>query len=94
LSLKLVPAARETGKLLGRNLNACRIGFELGASDRKVSVVVDGAPVYSEEVIRKPRKNSIPGRFLARDAEGGRQIMIQFFLMPGMATPTTTSSSP
>jgi predicted NBD/HSP70 family sugar kinase len=55
-----VPAARETGKLLGRNLNGCRIGFDLGASDRKVSAVVDGIPVYSEEVIWEPRKNSDP----------------------------------
>jgi predicted NBD/HSP70 family sugar kinase len=55
-----VPAARETGKLLGRNLNGCRIGFDLGASDRKVSAVVDGNPIYSEEVIWEPRKNSDP----------------------------------
>ena len=56
-----VPAARETGKLLGRNLSGCRIGFDLGASDRKVSAVVDGTPVYSEEVIWEPRKNTDPG---------------------------------
>ena len=55
-----VPAARETGKLLGRNLNGCRIGFDLGASDRKVSAVVDGIPIFSEEVIWEPRKNSDP----------------------------------
>jgi predicted NBD/HSP70 family sugar kinase len=55
-----VPASRETGKLLGRNLNGCRIGFDLGASDRKVSAVVDGTPIYSEEVIWEPRKNSDP----------------------------------
>jgi predicted NBD/HSP70 family sugar kinase len=55
-----VPASRETGKRLGRNLSGCRIGFDLGASDRKVSAVVDGTPVYSEEVIWEPRKNSDP----------------------------------
>jgi len=55
-----VPAARETGKLLGRNLNGNRIGFDLGASDRKVSAVVDGTPIYSEEVIWEPRKRSDP----------------------------------
>jgi predicted NBD/HSP70 family sugar kinase len=59
-SAEEVPAAHETGKLLGRNLNGCRIGFDLGASDRKVSAVVDGIPVYSEEVIWEPRKNSDP----------------------------------
>ncbi len=52
-----VPASRETGKLLGRNLNGSRIGFDLGASDRKVSAVVDGKVVYSEEVIWEPRKH-------------------------------------
>ncbi|MBI5952806.1 MAG: ROK family protein [Chloroflexi bacterium] len=55
-----VPAARETGKLLGRNLNGNRIGFDLGASDRKVSAVVDGTPIYSEEVIWEPRKHADP----------------------------------
>lgn len=55
-----VPASRETGKLLGRNLQGHRIGFDLGASDRKVSAVVDGIPIYSEEVVWEPRKNSTP----------------------------------
>jgi len=55
-----VPASRETGKLLGRNLNGSRIGFDLGASDRKVSAVVDGKVVYSEEVVWEPRKHNDP----------------------------------
>jgi predicted NBD/HSP70 family sugar kinase len=55
-----VPAANETGKPLGRNLDGCRIGFDLGASDRKVSAVIDGDPVFSEEVIWEPRKNADP----------------------------------
>ncbi len=45
-----VPASHETGKLLGRNLQGHRIGFDLGASDRKVSAVVDGTPIYSGEI--------------------------------------------
>jgi predicted NBD/HSP70 family sugar kinase len=55
-----VPPARETGKLLGRNLDGCRIGFDLGASDRKVSAVVDGTAIFSEEVVWEPRKQSDP----------------------------------
>lgn len=55
-----VPASRETGKLLGRNLNGSRIGFDLGASDRKVSAVVDGKVVYSEEVVWEPRLQADP----------------------------------
>jgi predicted NBD/HSP70 family sugar kinase len=55
-----VPPTRETGKLLGHHLEGCRIGFDLGASDRKVSAVIDGQVVYSEEVIWEPRKQSDP----------------------------------
>ncbi len=58
--LDKVPASRETGKFLGRNLQGHRIGFDLGASDRKVSAVVDGTPVYSEEVVWEPRKHTDP----------------------------------
>jgi predicted NBD/HSP70 family sugar kinase len=55
-----VPPAHETGKALGRHLDGCRIGFDLGASDRKVSAVVDGQPIFSEEVIWEPRKHADP----------------------------------
>ncbi|MCP4536043.1 MAG: ROK family protein [Chloroflexi bacterium] len=49
-----VPAERERGKPLGRHLDGCRIGFDLGASDRKVSAVIDGEAIYSEEVVWEP----------------------------------------
>jgi predicted NBD/HSP70 family sugar kinase len=55
-----VPAERETGQALGRHLHGCRIGFDLGASDRKVSAVIDGEAVYSEEVVWQPRIQSDP----------------------------------
>jgi predicted NBD/HSP70 family sugar kinase len=55
-----VPAPRESGKALGRHLDGCRIGFDLGASDRKVSAVVDGKVVFSEEVVWEPRKQNDP----------------------------------
>jgi len=55
-----VPASCETGKLLGRNLEGSRIGFDLGASDRKVSAVVDGKVIYSEEVVWEPRVQTDP----------------------------------
>jgi len=51
-----VPPAREKSVALGRHLDGCRIGFDLGASDRKVSGVVDGEPVFSEEVAWEPGK--------------------------------------
>src|SRR5512136_1657171 len=56
-----VPPANESGQPLGRHLDGCRIGFDLGASDRKVSAVMDGQPVYSEEVIWEPRQQTDPG---------------------------------
>ena len=49
-----VPAEKETGQRLGRHLDGCRIGFDLGASDRKVSAVIDGEVIYSEEVVWEP----------------------------------------
>ena len=55
-----VPAEKETTQPLGRHLNGCRIGFDLGASDRKVSAVVDGKAVFSEEVVWEPRKQCDP----------------------------------
>jgi predicted NBD/HSP70 family sugar kinase len=55
-----VPPAHDVGEALGRHLEGCRIGFDLGASDRKVSAVIDGRVVYSEEVIWEPGIHSDP----------------------------------
>jgi predicted NBD/HSP70 family sugar kinase len=55
-----IPLSHETGKKLGGHLNGYRIGFDLGASDRKVSAVVNGIPIFSEEKIWEPRKNTDP----------------------------------
>ncbi len=55
-----IPVVPESGAELGRHLDGCRIGFDLGASDRKVSAVVNGQVVYSEEVIWEPRKQTDP----------------------------------
>jgi predicted NBD/HSP70 family sugar kinase len=55
-----VPAGYEPGQALGRHLDGCRIGFDLGASDRKVSALIDGKLVFSEEVIWEPRSQADP----------------------------------
>lgn len=55
-----VPPAREASIPLGRHLEGCRIGFDLGASDRKFSAVVDGEPIFSEEVKWDPRPQKDP----------------------------------
>jgi len=49
-----LPAAKESTAPLGRHLDGCRIGFDLGGSDRKVAAVVDGKCVFSEEVVWDP----------------------------------------
>ena len=41
-------------------MEGCRIGFDAGGSDRKVSAVIDGEPVFSEEVVWFPKINSDP----------------------------------
>lgn len=40
---------------VGNALNGCRIGFDAGGSDRKVSAVKDGEVLYSEEVEWLPK---------------------------------------
>jgi predicted NBD/HSP70 family sugar kinase len=55
-----VPAEKERGQPLGRHLDGYRLGFDLGASDRKVSAVVNGEAIYSEEVIWQPRQQTDP----------------------------------
>lgn len=55
-----VPDTKETTSPLGRHLDGCRVGFDLGASDRKSSAVIDGEPVFSVEVPWDPRNQSDP----------------------------------
>ncbi|MEN6371478.1 MAG: ROK family protein [Armatimonadota bacterium] len=56
-----VPETQEEAAPLGRHLEGCRIGFDLGASDRKVAAVIDGEPVFSEEIVWDPRNQTDPG---------------------------------
>jgi predicted NBD/HSP70 family sugar kinase len=44
-----LPAGRSVTKPLGRHLDGCRIGFDLGGSDRKAAAVIDGRVVFSDE---------------------------------------------
>ena len=60
LPLDQCPASNEIPKPLGGHLDGCRIGFDAGGSDRKVSAVIDGETVYSEEVVWFPKKNPDP----------------------------------
>lgn len=44
------PAARESQIQLGGHFDGCRIGFDLGGSDRKCAAVHDGEVIFTEEV--------------------------------------------
>ncbi|MBM4155572.1 MAG: ROK family protein [Lentisphaerae bacterium] len=49
-----LPAAKDPVVALGRHLDGCRIGFDLGGSDRKCAALIDGRVVHSEEVAWDP----------------------------------------
>ena len=54
------PPSHETAIPLGRHLDGCRIGFDLGGSDRKCAAVIDGKVVFSEEIAWDPYFQSDP----------------------------------
>ena len=58
--LEDAPEENYVAESVGRHLDGCRIGFDAGGSDRKVSAVIDGESVYSEEVVWFPKLNSDP----------------------------------
>ncbi len=60
VALEDAPQDVSTAAPIGRHLDGCRIGFDAGGSDRKVSAVVNGESVYSEEVVWLPKVNSDP----------------------------------
>lgn len=60
LPLEECPAPNERSQPLGGHLDGCRIGFDAGGSDRKVSAVIDGRCVFSEEVVWYPKLNPDP----------------------------------
>ncbi len=55
-----VPETMDLPKPIGGHLEGCRIGFDAGGSDRKVSAVIDGETVYSEEVYWLPKVTPDP----------------------------------
>ena len=59
-SLENAPKDKSSASPIGRHLDGCRIGFDAGGSDRKVSAVINGESVYSEEVVWFPKINEDP----------------------------------
>jgi predicted NBD/HSP70 family sugar kinase len=56
-----LPPEHSTSAVLGGHLQGCRIGFDLGGSDRKVAALVDGRVAFSEEVEWDPYHQTDPG---------------------------------
>lgn len=56
----IIPEFKEEIIKLNSNLGGCRIGFDAGGSDRKVSAVVDGKVIFSNETVWNPKLNSDP----------------------------------
>ena len=54
VATRQLPPPRAATRPLGRHLNGCRIGFDLGGSDRKVAAVIDGKVVFSDETVWDP----------------------------------------
>ena len=60
VAVDVLPEAKDAPEAIGGHTEGCRIGFDAGGSDRKVSAVIDGESVYDEEVVWFPKTNSDP----------------------------------
>jgi len=58
--IKDIPQKKDSCVSIGRHLEGNRIGFDAGGSDIKVSAVVDGNVIYSEEIVWHPKINDSP----------------------------------
>ena len=55
-----LPETLSGGTTFGRHFDGCRIGFDLGGSDRKCAALIDGEIVFTEEVPWSPYFQSNP----------------------------------
>ena len=60
LPLEQCPVSNEQAVPMGGHMDGCRIGFDAGGSDMKVSAVVNGETIFSEEVVWLPKLNDDP----------------------------------
>lgn len=56
-SIEDMPAASVNPLPIGRHLDGCRVGFDAGGSDIKVSSVVNGEVIFSQEIVWLPKVN-------------------------------------
>lgn len=64
------PAAKEAAVSVGGHLDGCRIGFDLGASDYKLSAVMDGEPIFTTESPWDPKIETNPDWHYQKINEG------------------------
>lgn len=60
VELAEVPGSNEVPFRIGGEPDGCRIGIDLGASDYKISAVVNGDVIYSDEIPWDPKPQSDP----------------------------------
>ncbi len=65
-----MPTARDAAMSVGGHLDGCRLGFDLGASDYKISAVREGEVVFSEELPWTPRDYTDPEQHFQKLNEG------------------------
>ena len=53
-----IPQSTQNPLPIGRHLDGCRVGFDAGGSDIKVSSVVDGEVIFSQEIVWNPKITS------------------------------------
>lgn len=68
--LETMPPSRDATVSAGGHLEGCRIGFDLGASDYKISATQDGRAVFSEEYPWDPRNQADPDYHFRKLDEG------------------------
>ena len=59
-----LPKPNSEKKIAAHHLDGYRIGFDAGGSDRKVSAIIDGKVVFSEETVWFPKIKDDPGYHL------------------------------
>ncbi|VGO22340.1 ROK family protein [Pontiella sulfatireligans] len=65
-----VPDAKEQSIPIGGFLDGCRIGFDLGASDYKLSAVIDGEAVFTTEIPWNPSIQTDPEYYYKHIGDG------------------------
>jgi predicted NBD/HSP70 family sugar kinase len=65
-----VPDTKEDTQPLGRHLDGCRIGIDLGGSDYKLAAVKDGECVWADEFPWDPKTQTDPAYHYERIMEG------------------------